>query len=218
MKKFLIALALVASPIASFASESNGIGYTHLQLDYIHGRDLQGAGISGSYALSDHFFATGSYTGVNGADSWGNRTNKSWTLGLGFNTPLGARTDWVSELAYAHHDRSGDSLMCSTGTVTGTAAATNSVTATTTATAGCWPVPWSHDISGYNIGTGVRHRFTDKLTGNAYLGYEHYGHYDGGLIADVSVGYHFNPTWSVQAGARATNEDQSVRLGVRASF
>ncbi|MDI9238959.1 outer membrane beta-barrel protein [Lysobacter sp. LF1] len=211
MKKTLIALALAAAPFASFASESNGIGYTNVQLDGVYedsaGFYGKGAGISGSYAFTDNFFVTGSYSRTRDSDSWQSGkwydrerlTNKNWTLGVGFNTSIGTRADWVSQLAYARHGVSSNYKSCYANT--------------------CYADNDSDHVSGYNLSTGVRGRVTDQLTANAYLGYEDYSHhYDGNFYADFDMGYSFNKTWSIETGVRLAEGMETWNLGARASF
>lgn len=204
MKKSLFALALAVAPFTSFASESNGLGYSNVQLDYIHEDNRDGAGLSGSYALSDHFFVTGSYSRTEGSDSWmgvkSDTTREAWTLGLGFNTAIGQRTDWVSQLAYARHESSGHSASCNTQTQA------------------CGTLPWSDHANGYQLSTGVRGRLTNKLTANAYGGYESYDGYSGNGFVDLNAGYNFTPTWSAEAGVRLTEDLTTAKLGIRASF
>lgn len=211
MKKTLIALALAAAPFASFASESNGIGYNNVQLDGIYedsaGFYGKGAGISGSYAFTDNFFVTGSYARTRDSNSWNlansyyreRLTHKGWTLGVGVNTPIGTRADWVSQLAFARHDASVNGKSCF-----------NDI---------CQTGRDSDHIRGYNLSTGVRGRVTDQLTANAYLGYEDYNHhYDGNFYADFDMGYSFNKTWSVETGVRLAEGAETWNLGARASF
>jgi hypothetical protein len=201
VKKTLIALALATASFAATASESNHLGYTHVQLDAVYadtdgGVYPWGAKLSGSYAFNDNIFATASFGRVKDNDAFGDSddeyTNKTWTLGIGFNNAIGANADWVSQLAYVRASQKeeweGDML-------------------------------WRERTSGYNLSTGVRGHVTGQLTANAYLGYEDYNHhYDGNFYADFGMGYAFNPTWSLQGGLQLSENVETYTVGVRASF
>ncbi|WP_342316386.1 outer membrane beta-barrel protein [Lysobacter sp. FW306-1B-D06B] len=207
MRKALTALVLaLAAPLAANASDSNGIGYTNVQLDYIYEYDfMDGVGISGSYELTDNFFLAGSYAYTTDSEDVvgyaADTTHKSYTLGVGFNTPIGDRADWVSQLAFARHDVSGHDVSCYVAEPQN-----------------CRAERWSAHAKGYNLSTGVRGRITDKLTANAYAGYEDYSGYEGNWYADLNVGYNFTKTWSAEAGVRLNEDAPTWRLGVRASF
>lgn len=213
MKKSFLALALVAASFAASASDSNNIGYTHVQLDAVYadtdaGVYPWGAKLSGSYAFTDNVFATASLGRVEDNDAYGSDneeyTNKTWSLGIGFNKAIGANADWVSQLAYVHSSHRNE---------------------------------WNYDgfggshrarLRGYNVSTGVLGHVTDKLTANAYLGREDYSchdndeedgcSYDGNYYADFGMGYAFNPTWSLQAGLKLNENVETYSVGVRASF
>lgn len=200
MKKTLIALALAAASFGASASESNNLGYTYVQLDAVYA-DADGsvypwgARLGGSYAFTDNVFATASIGRVKDndvdGDSHSEYTNKSWSLGVGFNTAIGASADWVSQLAYVRSRQSEE----------------------------WYGDEWRTHTSGYNLSTGVLGHVTDKLTANAYLGYEDYNHhYDGNFYADFGMGYAFNPTWSLQGGLKLNENVETYSVGVRASF
>jgi len=220
VKKTLFALALVAAPFASFASESNGLDYTYVQLDGIY-RDASGfygtgAGLSGSYAVTDNVFLTGSYARVGDTHSWGwsdelyryshhgKDTLSAWTLGVGFNQSLADRADWVTQVAYVRPGAKWNESDCYYyGGIS----------------EGCDRWSGNDHASGYNVSTGVLGHVTNELTANAYLGYEDYNHhYDGNFFADFGVGYAFNKTWSLQTGVRLAEGSETWKLGVRASF
>lgn len=201
MKKTLIALALAAASFAASASESNHIGYTYVQLDAVYadtdgGVYPWGANLSGSYAFSDNVFATASFGRVKDNDAFGDNddeyTNKTWSLGIGFNTAIGANADWVSQLAYVntHQKEKWDG---------------NTV--------------WRERANGYNLSTGVQGHVTDKLVANAYLGYEDYNHhYDGNFYADFGMVYALNDTWGLHGGLNLSENVETYSVGVRASF
>lgn len=203
VKKTLILLALAAAPFAASACDSstpcqsNKLGYTYVQLDAVYadaeGVYPWGARLSGSYAFTDNVFATASFGRVKDDDvnGYADYTNKTWSLGVGFNNAIGANADWVSQLQYVRTHAKED-----------------------------WNGGyWRSRSSGYNISTGVLGHVTDKLTANAYLGYEDYDHhYDGDFYADFGMGYAINKTWSLQGGLKLNEFVETYSLGVRASF
>lgn len=210
MKKTLIALALaaIASPIVAQASESNGIGYSYAQLDYVYSDsddfDMDGGKLSGSYAFTDNFFLFGEYGEVKGDhhvsdflygddsfDVKATAKDSHWSLGAGFNVAIGDRADWVTKVAYDRH------------TVKGSA----------------YGMHLRDHIDGGYITTGVMGRVTDKLTANAYLGYTDYNRgYDGNAFADFGAVYAFNKTWGLHVGTVLSEATETYSLGVRASF
>jgi len=200
MKKTLLTLALFAVPFVASASESNNIGYTHVQLDAVYADSYGvypwGAKLSGSYAFTDKIFATASIGRIKDNDIFGDSddeyTNKSWSLGVGFNQAIGDNADWVTQLAYVRTTEKEEWL---------------------------GETFWRARTSGYNVTTGVLGHVSANLTANAYLGYEDYNHnYEGDFYADFGMGYSFNPTWSLQAGLKLNESVETYSLGVRASF
>lgn len=205
MKKSLILLALSAASFAASACDSSTscqsskLNYSYVQLDAVYadaeGVYPWGARLSGSYAFTDNVFATASFGRVKDSDVLGNDdeeyTNKTWSLGVGFNTAIGANADWVSQLQYVRTHAKGE-----------------------------WDGGyWRSRTTGYNLSTGVLGHVTDNLTANAYLGYEDYNHhYDGDFYADFGMGYAFNKTWSLQGGLKLNEVAETYTLGVRASF
>ena len=209
MKKSLLALALAAAPFLANASEANGIGYTYAQLDYTYqdadGPYLNGVALSGSYAFTDNVFATASYGKSSDTfndffyDARVKGKSEAWSLGVGFNSAIGSRADWVTQVAYSDNDMS-----------------------VRLSGYGCDAFSDCHDrvhLKGGKVSTGVLGRVTDQLTANAYLGYEDYDHgYEGGAFAEFGAVYSFNPTWGVHTGLTLAEDTQTYSVGVRASF
>jgi hypothetical protein len=200
VKKSLFALALAAAPFLANASESNGIGYTYAQLDYLYqdadGLYPNGGVLSGSYSFNDNIFATASYGESKDTVHHTRYKNESWSLGLGFNTAIGANADWVSQIAYVDSIRAHDSFWhCGDDCRDGV------------------------NLKGGQISTGVLGRVVDGLTANAYLGYEDYDHgYEGNFFADFGMVYAFNKTWGLHGGLRLAEGVDTYTVGVRASF
>jgi len=207
VKKSFIVLALAAAPLLANAAESNGIGYTYAQLDYVYQDGVNGHGInfypnggvlSGSYAFTDNIFGTASYSAVEDSRDHGKFKNPGWTVGMGLNTPIGANADWVSQISYADSDarvKLRESYW------------------------GCTDCRENLNYQGGTISTGVLGRVVDGLTANAYLGYEDYSHhYDGNFYADFGMVYSFNPTWGLHGGLRLAEGVDTYTVGLRASF
>ena len=118
MKKILIAMALaaVAAPLAAQATDSNGIGYTYVQLDYVnvtgsgHDARADGASLSGSYQFANNFQVFGSYTDLrsptySSSDYASGYTygttdkfkDRPWSLGMGYAASIGSQPDWLSQ-------------------------------------------------------------------------------------------------------------------------
>ncbi|HEY1141873.1 MAG TPA: hypothetical protein VGE88_16970 [Lysobacter sp.] len=122
--------------------------------------------------------------------------SEAWSLGAGFNTAIGSRADWVTQVAYVDNDvsarlRHGACADCNA----------------------------SVNFRGGKVSTGVLGRVTDQLTANAYLGYEDYDHgYEGDYFADFGVVYSFNPTWALHGGLTLADSSETYNLGVRAKF
>ncbi|MDG2516737.1 hypothetical protein [Lysobacter soli] len=207
MKKSLLAVALAAAPFLANASESNGIGYTYAQLDYVYQDGAQvdginaypnGFNLSGSYAFTDTVFGTASYGGTEDSRYHARYKNPNWSLGVGFNTAIGANADWVSQIKYADSDARVrlDSDFW-----------------------GCTDCRDNLNYQGGQVTTGVLGRIVDGLTANAYLGYEDYNHrYDGNFFADFGMVYSFNKTWGLHGGLKLAEGVDTYSVGVRASF
>jgi len=207
VKKSLIALALAASPFLANASESNGIGYTYAQLDYVYQDGAQihginaypnGFNLSGSYAFTDHVFGTASYGGTEDSRYHAKYKNPNWSVGLGFNNAVGANADWVTQIDYVDSDArvrlDSDAW-------------------------GCSDCRENRNYQGATIRTGVMDRVADGLTVNAYVGYEDYNHgYNGNLFADFGMVYAFNKTWGLHGGLKLSDGVDTYSVGVRASF
>ncbi|MDR3444557.1 MULTISPECIES: autotransporter outer membrane beta-barrel domain-containing protein [unclassified Dyella] len=215
MKKTLIALAFAAivAPIAAQATQSNGIDYTYLQLDYVNITQAgntgvaQGGMLTGSYGFHDNFQMFGSYSALNfnkvsdydpiiGHFSWTPKV-KPWSIGMGYAFSIGSRADWVTQAAYQHDKNSNH--MCLND----------------------YCVRFNGSNNFWTVNTGVMGRVTDKLTANAYLGYDHgvSTHGDGNLFGQFGLVYNFTPMWAVEGGVRVSNNSNDIfNVGIRASF
>lgn len=209
MKKTLIALALVAmaAPFAASASESNGIGYTYAQLDYVysdasayHG-DSDGAVLSGSYGFTDNIFGFASYGEMD--DKHYDYDRKTWTVGAGFNQSIGTRADWVTKVGLARTRWDGSFYTC---------AEAHCDTSHTYRRHG-------HDNSAW-VSTGVLGRLTDRLSANAYLGYKDTegNRRRATAFGDFGAVYSFNKTWGLHGSVTVDDGGTDYGLGVRASF
>lgn len=211
MKKTMIALAIAAMPICASASESNGIGYTYAQLDYNYqdadSAYYNGGTVSGSYAINDNVFLTASYGNASDTLDGGSPSIRlthrveNWSFGAGFNASIGPRADWVTQVNYADSDNKLSVRGVSCDRMVGL---------------GC---TISRNLRGGNVSTGVLGHVTDRLTANAYLGYEDYNHgYEGSYFADFGAVYAFNDTWGLHGGLKLADSTETYSVGVRASF
>lgn len=216
MKKNLLALALVAlAPLAAQATDSNGIGYTYVQLDYVnvtgsgHQAVADGAALSGSYQFANNFQVFGSYANLSLDKSYASGLTSGydnlhmsgrenpWSLGFGYAASIGSRADWVTQASYTHDRYS--ARFCYDGY-------------------GCYRY---HDTTNsWALTTGVMGRVTDSLTANAYLGYGNGGrNVTGNVFGDFGLVYSFDTTWALHGGVRVNNDgSENISLGVRASF
>ncbi|HET6554018.1 MAG TPA: hypothetical protein VFG49_10825 [Dyella sp.] len=214
MKKTLAALLLAGAvaPLAAQASQSNDISYTYVQLDYAnmsqsgHGFVADGGSLSGSYGFADHFQVFGSYSNLRGDKesmqvlgyTFTEQTkNHPWSLGVGYFTAIGNRADWVTQLSYTRDRFTHRFCMASYG---------------------CDGFSNRFDVGA--IQTGIMGHITDRLIGNAYLGYGNGGHgVTGKVYGDFGLMYAVNHTWGVRAGVMVNNDStETFTLGVRASF
>lgn len=208
VKKALLGLALLALSSTAVAAESNGIGYNYAQLDLVitepSDRSLghsDGGALTGSYAVTDDFFVFGGYGRSSLQVSNEPRARavaKDWSLGAGFNQPIGSRADWVTRVAYVYSDINTSTSSCGiTGCVNGSS---------------------SDYINGGFVSTGVLGQVTSALSANAYVGYQDCQECDGNFFADFGAVYAFTPVWGVHGGLQISEGGETYSLGVRASF
>ena len=101
MKRSFLALALLASvPFA--ASAADGLSYNYVQGNYVRTNtgagDADGWGVNGSFAVHPNVSLFGSYSkqDVDGV----NADFDQWRVGVGYNKPIAANTDFVANVAY----------------------------------------------------------------------------------------------------------------------
>ncbi|HEY5803125.1 MAG TPA: hypothetical protein VIT90_05485 [Lysobacter sp.] len=210
MKKSLLLLALACSSFAASAAESNGIGYSYAELDYIYNDssvgDFKGPGLQGSIELGKGFFATGSYNRQKINHFGGSNSVTEWSLGGGFAKALSPNLDWVSQAAFVEQDA--DVSLRQFG-IPGAANST------------------SEDVSGFRVSSGVRGRLTAKLLGHAYLGYQDLGDirndlgdfkFGGDVYGDLGLEYQFTDTWSATTNVKLSQGVSEYAAGLRLSF
>ena len=231
MKKILTAMALAAliAPLAAQATDSNGIGYTYVQLDYVnvtgsgHYAKADGASLSGSYQFANNFHVFGSYSDLrspkySSSDYASGYTYGStdkykdhpWSLGMGYAASIGSQADWVTQVSYTH-DRVSNHYC-------------DWVSSATYSDRRCGTASTNGNL--WAINTGVMGRVIDNLVANAYIGYSNGGHYSNGgpgilgnVYGDFGLVYSFNPTWALHGGLRVNNDGpENISVGVRASF
>jgi opacity protein-like surface antigen len=231
MKKILTAMALAAllAPLAAQATNSNGIGYTYVQLDYVnvtgsgHYAKADGALLSGSYQFADNFHVFGRYSDLRSPKysssdyaqgyTYGSTDTfkyRPWSLGMGYAASIGTQADWVTQVSYTH-DRVSDHYC-------------DWVSSSHDSDRSCGNVSTNGNL--WAINTGVMGRVMNNLVANAYVGYSNGGHYSrggpgilGNVYADFGMVYSFNPTWALHGGLRVNNDGtENISVGVRASF
>ena len=114
--KIIFWLTLASPTLSAFASNNDwgqgNISYSHISVfahagEGVQNADFKGGIVRGSYAFSDRFFVLGDYASQRTNDSivLGPRSDKVTTeqghIGLGFHTPVAAKTDFVVSAQYA---------------------------------------------------------------------------------------------------------------------
>ena len=114
--KLIFWLTLASPTLSAFASNNDwgqgNLSYSHISIFAHGGEGLQDANfkggiVRGSYGFSDRFFVLGDYASqrTNDAIVLGPRSDKVITeqahIGIGFHTPVAAKTDFVVSAQYA---------------------------------------------------------------------------------------------------------------------
>ena len=110
MKRTLLALALVALPLAAFAADD--LEYTYVEGDYVdldHG--INGPAVRGSLDLGNSgVYLTGQYAWLDGGDGLPDDVNlRAHELGAGYHHRVGKQTDLIGELGYRKAEAHGAS-------------------------------------------------------------------------------------------------------------
>ncbi|HEY5851487.1 MAG TPA: hypothetical protein VIT62_12080 [Lysobacter sp.] len=203
MKKAFLFLSLAGASAAASAAESNGIGYSYVQLDYIYNdslyNDYKGPGLTGSIELGNGFFATGDYSSQKINHFGGHNDITEWSLGGGFAKALGANLDWVTQAAYVEKDAH---LSVGAARVT-------------------------EDVAGFRVSSGMRGRIAPKLIGHAYLGYQDLGNVstglgsarlDGDVYGDLGMEYQFTDRWAATGTVTLSEGITEYGTGLRLTF
>lgn len=174
---------------------ADGPSYSYLQGGYVNfdvdnaDADGDGFGIAGSAALTDMFFAFGSYDdgeldGPGGSDFDLNR----FRLGAGVNFELTPTTDLVGSLYYVDYELDG-------------------------------PGPGDGDEDGFGITGGVRSMITPQLELNGGLRYEDLGgSIDDETALELGGVFSFTPAWAAYAGVSFSDDVTEFGIGGRYYF
>lgn len=177
------ACLLAAALLSGISSEAtaNDFNYTEVGMsltpDAIDGADPTLA-FSGSYEIIENISIIGSYSNTRLAEYRGVEIDFSFLqLGVAYHTPLQAKTDLTADIRYVGTDLSisDDSRSASLGTG-----------------------------SGYRLGGGVRHQYSDRIELNSALSYMSVES-ESDFALSVGGRYFFNQNFS--AGAAYTTGD-----------
>ena len=112
MNKTVIVLALAFLVAAS--ARASDLSYTNVSIGYRQGeiadQDHSGAGIFGNFAVSDSLFVSANYSTLESDDEFdigfgpSSIDRTSFSLGLGFHTPVSDKADFVTSVAYSDQE------------------------------------------------------------------------------------------------------------------
>lgn len=209
MKK-QIALAL-ALAVSSFAAVAGELSYSHVEAGYMRTDidnlgDGDGFGVNGSVAVSKNFHLFGGYS-MQSASEQGIDVDLNQTrAGVGFNTKLNDRADFVARAAYERADIDVD--VPGYGTL-------------------------DANTDGYSLEAGFRGQLSvdGDIEGWLMAGYEKLesaqiedidldtdGADDDQFYGRAGMLFKFNPTWGVVAEGRFSSDANQAFIGLRASF
>ena len=207
-KQIVLALALTA---ASFAATAGELSYSYVQGGYArtHIDNLgngDGFGVDGSVAVSDNIHLFGGYSMQSASEDGVDVDLNQTRLGVGFNTSINERADFVARAAYERADVDVD--VPGFGSFDGNA-------------------------DGWSLEGGFRGTLSvdGDIEGWLMAGY---AKLDSAEVEDISLDteggdddefygragmlFKFNPTWGVVAEGRFAQDTNEVLVGVRASF
>jgi len=207
-KQIVLALALAA---ASFGATAGDLGYSYVQGGYARTHidglgNGDGFGLDGSVAVSKNVHIFGGYTMQSASEDGIDVDLNSTRLGVGFNTAINERADFVARAAYERADVDVD--VPDFGSIDGNA-------------------------DGYSLEAGFRGQLSvdGDIEGWVLGGY---AKLDSAEVDDISLDteggdddqfygragmlFKFNPTWGVVAEGRFAQDTNEVLVGVRASF
>jgi Ax21 family sulfation-dependent quorum factor len=207
-KQIVLALALAA---ASFGATAGELSYSYVQGGYArtHIDNLgngDGFGVDGSVAVSGNIHIFGGYTMQSASEDGIDVDLNSTRLGVGFNTPINERADFIARAAYERADVDVD--VPGFGSFDGNA-------------------------DGYSLEAGFRGQLSvdGDIEGWVLGGYSKL---DNAEVEDIELDtagsdddefygragmlFKFNPTWGVVAEGRFAQDANQVLVGIRASF
>jgi len=207
-KQIVLALALAAASLGANAGELSYSyvqgGYARTHIDNLGNGD--GFGVDGSVAVSNNVHIFGGYTMQSASEDGIDVDLNSARLGVGFNTPINQRADFIARAAYERADVDVD--VPGYGSFDGNA-------------------------DGYSLEAGFRGQLSvdGDIEGWVLGGY---AKLDSAEVEDISLDtdsgdddefygragllFKFNPTWGVVAEGRFAQDANQVLVGIRASF
>jgi hypothetical protein len=209
MKKTWLFIALSCVSIAANATETNGLGYSHVDLEYVNssspGAKFKGPATNASVEIANGFFATGSYSHPKNNDKGALKSLSEWSLGGGYAAALGKDADWVTQAAYVEQDAKVNLGKLPSGK----------------------NLRIKDDASGFRVSTGARGRLAENLIGHAYLGYQDLGAprklknssgHESNAFADLGLEYNITDHWAATARTTLAKGLAEYAAGLRLSF
>jgi len=207
-KQIVLALALAAASLGANAGELSYSyvqgGYARTHIDNLGNGD--GFGVDGSVAVSKNVHIFGGYTMQSASEDGIDVDLNSTRLGVGFNTPINERADFIARAAYERADVDVD--VPGFGSFDGNA-------------------------DGYSLEAGFRGQLSvdGDIEGWVLGGYtkldnaevedielDTAGSDDDEFYGRAGMLFKFNPTWGVVAEGRFAQDANQVLVGIRASF
>jgi Ax21 family sulfation-dependent quorum factor len=189
MKRFLLAIAILSSPLAGGAAELNYNfvegGYSRLDPDG-SGAEADGFGLNGSVSIGQSLFLYGGWSS-NEIDAASGDVDVQ-RVGLGWRNALSDSTDLVINANYLKFDVDVGGLGL------------------------------GFDAEGYEAEVGVRHAFGERLEGQAALGYVDGGDFNGSVYGKLSGQFKFNQRWGVVGSALIRDDVKEYFIGPRLTF
>lgn len=195
MKRIL--LAALAAAVLPLAAQASDLSYTYLQAGYdaAHndksGIDSHAWSGSGSVAVGEHFHVLGGFSHSNSdlPNNSNSRVN-TWTLGGGFHTPIGGKTDFVADVDY--HQANVDGLSRDVKGYTGEAGVRSAL---------------APQFEGWAL-AGYSHSHNPNGDGKS----------DGEAFGKLGGQYKFGKNWGLVAEGTLAENNRGIFIGPRVSF
>lgn len=208
MKKIALALALAGTSFAATAGEMSYSyvegGYVRTHIDSLGNGD--GFGVDGSVAVHKNIHVFGGYSSQS-ASEYGIDVDLQHTrLGVGFNTSLNDRADFIARAAYERAEMDVD--------VPGFGSFDGNADGWSLESGFRGTLSVDGDIEGWLLAGYAR--LDSAEVENIEL--DTAGSDDDEFYGRAGMLFKFNPTWGVVAEGRFANDANQVMVGLRASF